>query len=233
MQELYEERKAADVWLLTAIGHDFSSGGFHGLKDEGTHHPQAIRSEKLKEVVCKSLNTDNIFVNVPLVNVLAGMPNYGRFLKDLMAEKGEHEQTSSSFLEAECAAIVKKSDMPPKLGDTRPFIVPCRVNESELFRFLADSGASINLMPYSIYSRLGLGELKPTNTGVRLIDQSVNKSIGIAENLDVKVGELEFPTDFVVVDMIQDKVVPIILDRPFLATAGNDAHSCTSVVQHL
>ncbi|XP_071741032.1 uncharacterized protein [Rutidosis leptorrhynchoides] len=184
-------------------------------------YPRAIQSEQPKVTVCKSINNnDNIYVNVPLVDVLAGMPNYGKFLKDLMAKKGEHEQASSAFLEAECAAILEKSDMPPKLGDPGPFIVPCRIGDSEIFRCLTDSGASINLMPLSVYSRLGLSELKSTSTGVRLVNQSISKPIGIAKNLVVRIGELQFPADFVVVDMPEDKVVPIVLGRPFLATAG-------------
>ncbi|XP_071709304.1 uncharacterized protein [Rutidosis leptorrhynchoides] len=197
-------------------------------------YPRAIQSEQPKDTVCKSINSnENIFVHVLLVDVLAGMPNYGKFLKDLMAKKGEHEQASSAFLEAECAAILKKSDMPPKLGDPGPFIVPCRIDDSEIFKCLTDSGASINLMPLSVYSRLGLDELKLTNTGVRLINQTISKPIGIAENLVIKIGELEFPADFVVVDMPEDKVVPIVLGRPFLATAGalTDWRTCKLILR--
>ncbi|XP_071699387.1 uncharacterized protein [Rutidosis leptorrhynchoides] len=122
---------------------------------------------------------------------------------------GEHGQASSAFLEAECVAILEKSDIPPKLG------------------------ASINLMSLSVYSRLGLNELKLTNTGVRLVNQSISKPIGIAENLVVKVCELEFPADFVVVDMSEDKVVPIVLGRPFLATAGalTDWRTCKLILR--
>ncbi|XP_071705042.1 uncharacterized protein [Rutidosis leptorrhynchoides] len=149
-------------------------------------YPKEIRSEKQNEDVSKSLNTDNISVNIPLVDVLAGMPNYGKFLKDLMARKGRNEQASSAFLEAKCAAIVRKNELPPKLNDPGSFIVSCRIDGSELFR---------------------------------LIDQSVSKPLGIIENLVVEVGKLEFPADFVVVDMIANKVVSIILGRQFLATA--------------
>ncbi|XP_071705164.1 uncharacterized protein [Rutidosis leptorrhynchoides] len=197
-------------------------------------YPRAIQSEQPKDTVCKSINNnDNICVNVPLVDVLTGMPNYGKFLKDLMAKKGEHEQASSAFLEAECAAILEKSDMPPKLGDPGPFIVPCRIDDSEIFRCLTDSGASINLMPLSVYSRLGLNELKSTSTGVRLVNQSISKPIGIAENLVVRIGELQFPADFVVVDMPEDKVVPIVLGGPFLATAGTltDSRTCKLILR--
>ncbi|XP_071688324.1 uncharacterized protein [Rutidosis leptorrhynchoides] len=175
-------------------------------------YPKAIQSEQSKDTVCKSINTnENICVRVPLPDVLAGMPNYGKFLNNLMAKKGEHKQGSSAFLEAICAAILKKSDMPPKLGDPGPFIVPCRIDDSGIFKCLTNSGASINFMPLSVYSRLGLNELKSTKIGVRLVNQTVSKPKRIAENLVVKISELEFPADFVVVDMPEDKVVPIIL----------------------
>ncbi|XP_071688502.1 uncharacterized protein [Rutidosis leptorrhynchoides] len=161
------------------------------------------------------------------------MPNYGKFLKDLTVKKGEHEQASTVFFEVECAAILEKSDMPPKLGDPGPFIVPCRIDDSEIFRCLIDSGASINLVPLSIYSRLGLNELKSTNTRVRLVNQSISKLIGIAENLVIKVGKLEFPADFIVVDMPEGKVVPIVLGRPFIATAGalTDWRTCKLILR--
>ncbi|XP_071739673.1 uncharacterized protein [Rutidosis leptorrhynchoides] len=127
----------------------------------------------------------------------------------------------------------EKSDMPPKLGDTGPFIVPCRIDDSELCKCLTDLGASINLMSLSVYSRLGLYELKSSNTGVKLVNLSISNPVGIAEILVVKIGEIEFPTDFVVVDMSEDKVVPIVLGRPFLTTAGalTDWKTCKLILR--
>ncbi|XP_071687555.1 uncharacterized protein [Rutidosis leptorrhynchoides] len=107
------------------------------------------------------------------------------------------------------------------MGDSGPFLIPCKVNGSEMFTSLADSGASINFMPYSIYQRLGLGNLLPTKMGVNLIDQSISPSVGIAEDPIVKVGEMEFPTDFVIVDIKEDPVVPLVLGRLFLATTDS------------
>ncbi|XP_071687554.1 uncharacterized protein [Rutidosis leptorrhynchoides] len=106
------------------------------------------------------------------------------------------------------------------MGDPGPFLIPCNVNGSEMLTSLADSGASINyFMPYSVYKRLGLGDLSPTTMGVKLIDQSINSSMGIAEDLIVKVGDMEFPIDFFIVDIKEDPVVPLVLGRPFLASA--------------
>ncbi|XP_071729267.1 uncharacterized protein [Rutidosis leptorrhynchoides] len=107
------------------------------------------------------------------------------------------------------------------MGDLGPFLISYNVNGSEILTSLADSRASINFMPYSVYKRLGLGDLSPTTMGVKLIDQSINSSMEIAEDLIVKVGDMEFPIDFVIVDIKEDPVVPLALGRPFLATAGS------------
>jgi len=84
---------------------------------------------------------------------------------------------------------------------------------------LADLSASINLMPYSLYEKLGLGELTPTRISLSLADKSVKYPWGIVENLLVKVYKFVFPVDFVMLDMEADAKVPIILTRPFLRTA--------------
>ncbi|XP_071699656.1 uncharacterized protein [Rutidosis leptorrhynchoides] len=186
-------------------------------------HPQPLSPPHPKDVDCKSTLTDNenIYVKLPLSEVLENMPNYGKFLKTLMAKKGDVDQASTAFLKNECDEILKKCNLPPKMGDLGPFLILCNINGSEMFTSLADSGASINFMHYSIYKRLGLGDLSPTTMGVKLIDQSVCSSVGIAEDLIVKVGDMEFPIDFVIVDIKEDPVVPLVLGRPFLATASS------------
>ncbi|XP_071714342.1 uncharacterized protein [Rutidosis leptorrhynchoides] len=138
-----------------------------------------------------------------------------------MAKKGDVELASTALLKKQCDGILKKCNLPPKMGDPGPFLIPCNVNGSELLTSLADSGASINFMSYSVYKRLGLGDLSPTTMGVKIIDQSISSSVGIAEDLIVKVGDMEFPIDFVIVDIKEDPVVPLVLGRPFLATANS------------
>ncbi|XP_071709252.1 uncharacterized protein [Rutidosis leptorrhynchoides] len=138
-----------------------------------------------------------------------------------MAKKGDVEQASVAFMKKECDGILKKCNLPSKMGDPEPFLIPCNVNGSEMLTSLVDLGASINFMPYSIYKRLGLGDLSPTTTGVKLIYQSINSSMGITEDLIVKVGDMEFSFDFVIIDIKEDPVVPLVLGRPFLATAGS------------
>nr|GEW37969.1 reverse transcriptase domain-containing protein [Tanacetum cinerariifolium] len=112
--------------------------------------------------------------------------------------------------------ILKK--LPKKLGDPSMFLIPCDFSELVECLALADQGASINLMPLSIWEKLSLPELTPTQMILELADRSTTRPAGIAEDVFVKVGKFYFPTDFVVVDYVVDPRVPLILGRPFLRT---------------
>ncbi|KAL5575067.1 hypothetical protein UlMin_016766 [Ulmus minor] len=97
-----------------------------------------------------------------------------------------------------------------KLGDYETVML----NEE----FLCDLGASINLMPLSVFRKLGLGEVKPTLISLQLADRSVKYPRGVIEDVLIKVDKFIFPADFVVLDMEEDREIPLILGRPFLAT---------------
>ena len=83
---------------------------------------------------------------------------------------------------------------------------------------MCDLGASINLIPLSIFKRLGLGEARPTTVTLQLADRSLKHPRGVIEDVLVKVDKFIFLEDFIVLDMEEDKEIPIILGRPFLAT---------------
>ncbi|GJW13437.1 reverse transcriptase domain-containing protein [Tanacetum coccineum] len=112
--------------------------------------------------------------------------------------------------------ILKK--LPEKLGDPGKFLIPCDFPGMDECLALADLGASINLMPLSVWKKLSLPELTPTCMTLELADRSISQPIGIAEDVDVKVGKFQFPADFVVVDFDADPRVPLILGRSFLKT---------------
>ncbi|GJR94103.1 reverse transcriptase domain-containing protein [Tanacetum coccineum] len=157
-------------------------------------------------------------INIPLVEVLAGMPNYGKFLKELISNKHKIEQIFAAFLSDESSAMIQNK-VPPKLRDPGSFLIPCNFNKTFSCNALADLGASINLMPYSVYAKLSLKTLKSTKMSVRLADRSFQYPVGIAENMLVEVGKFTFPADFVILKMEKDSKVPLILGRPFLHTA--------------
>ncbi|GKB18646.1 reverse transcriptase domain-containing protein [Tanacetum coccineum] len=112
--------------------------------------------------------------------------------------------------------LLKK--LPEKLGDPGKFLIPCNFPRMDVCHALADLGASINLMPLSIWKKLSLPKLTPTRMTLELAERSITHPKGVAEDVFVKVGSFHFPTDFVVVDFKADPRVPLILGRSFLRT---------------
>ena len=96
--------------------------------------------------------------------------------------------------------------------------MPCTIGDSFCYKALCDLSASINLMPFSVYRKLGLGEMKQTTISLQLADRSIKYPRGITEDVLVKVDKFIFPVDFVVLDMEEDQEVLLILGQPFLAT---------------
>ncbi|XP_059434389.1 uncharacterized protein LOC132167433, partial [Corylus avellana] len=98
------------------------------------------------------------------------------------------------------------------------------IGVSQIERALLDLGASVNLLPYSVYVQLGLGELRPTSMTLQLADRSVKVSWGIVEDVMIKVDKFYFPIDFIVLDteLVPNvgSQIPVILGQPFLATAN-------------
>ncbi|GJQ92492.1 reverse transcriptase domain-containing protein [Tanacetum coccineum] len=153
-------------------------------------------------------------INVPFVDVLAGMPNYGRFIKELVNNKHKIKEISAAFLSDESSAILQNK-VSLKLGDPGSFLIPCNFNKPFSCNALADLGASINLMPYSLYAKLSLKTLKPTKMSVRLANRSFQYPVGISEKMLVEVGKFTFPANFVILKIEVDSKVPLILGRPF------------------
>ena len=128
----------------------------------------------------------------------------------------EHNETIA--LTRESSAIIKK--LPPKLGDPSSFSIPCVIGSEAIDKAMCDLGASVSLLPLSLFNRIGIGELKPTEVTLKLVDRTNIHPVGFIEDIPIEIGGIYIPTDFVVLDMDEDKEVPILLGRPFLATAG-------------
>ena len=88
-----------------------------------------------------------------------------------------------------------------------------------MIKALCDIDASVSLMPFSIYKRLNLDKLKPTNMYISMVDKSITYPLGILENVPTKVEKFVIPTDFVVLEMEEDLEIPILFGRPFFMTA--------------
>nr|GFC92720.1 reverse transcriptase domain-containing protein [Tanacetum cinerariifolium] len=116
-----------------------------------------------------------------------------------------------------CSAVILNKLL-RKLGDPDKFLIPYEFPGMDECLALADLGASINLMPFSMWEALSLPKLTPTCMPLELTDRSVSKPIGIAKDVSFKVGVFHFPADFVVVDFKPDPRVTLILRRCFLKT---------------
>ena len=163
----------------------------------------------------------NIFrkltVNIPFAKALEQMLIYAKFMKQILSKKRRLEEFETVALNEKCSAILQKK-LPTKLKDPGRFIIPCAIGSSFSCNALCDLGASINLMPLSIYKKLRLGDVQPTTVKLQLADGTYIFPKGEIENILVKVDKFIFLTDFVILEMEEDKNVPIIMGRPFLAT---------------
>ena len=150
-------------------------------------------------------------INVTLVESLEQMPGYAKFMKDLRSVTFKDDDTMQH-----CSAIATRS-LAQKKEHPGAFTIPCTVGSLHFAKALCYLGESINLMPLSIYKKLGLGDPKPTAMRLMMVDRSVKRPIGILHDVLVKVESFIFLADFVILDCEVDFEVPIILGRPFLA----------------
>ncbi|GJS57588.1 reverse transcriptase domain-containing protein [Tanacetum coccineum] len=157
-------------------------------------------------------------LEIGLKDALVEMPKFNKWLSSLLRNKEKLEEIAITTVNAECSAIIMNK-VPEKLEDPGKFLIPCALQELNRTSALADSGASINLLPHSIYKKLGLEALTPTRMTLELANRSVTHPMGIAEDVVVRVDGVTFLADFVVVNFEPDQRVPIILGRPFLRTA--------------
>ncbi|CAH9131381.1 unnamed protein product [Cuscuta epithymum] len=185
--------------------------------------PNRLKSSKLNssfEEIYKLLSKVN--VNLPLLDMIKNMPAYAKFLKELSTRKRRYEPNEKVFVSKAVSDVLQK-DLPPKLEDPGSFIININLGNSKSEKAMLDLGASINLMPYSVYLKLGLNELKSTTMSLQLADRSIRYPRGIVEDVLVQVDKLIIPADFVVLDMDDQckyvKDMPILLGRPFMATA--------------
>ncbi|XP_075474098.1 uncharacterized protein LOC142505136 [Primulina tabacum] len=177
------------------------------VKERG-HPSQGPRTQRRK-----------LHINISFAEALAQMPSYEKFLKEILSNKRKLVDFETVKLSEECSAILQNK-LPPKAKDPGSFSIPCTIGTSFFGKALCDLGASINLMPYSCFEKLKIGEVRPTTISLQLADRSIKYPRGVVEDVLVKVDKFIFPVDFVVLDMEEDREIPLILGRPFLATGG-------------
>ena len=127
------------------------------------------------------------------------------------------EESEHVILDEKCSAIFS-TDLPPKMKDPGSFSIPCSIDTTRIENAMCDLGASVNLMPKSVYDKLESGNLEPTNMTLTLADGTTRSPLGILKDVVVKIGKIKIPADFVVIET--DDHSAVLLGRAFLATAG-------------
>ncbi|XP_058725897.1 uncharacterized protein LOC131597204 [Vicia villosa] len=156
-------------------------------------------------------------LNIPFLEALEQMPTYEKFMKDIISKKRTID-SDPIILNETCSAILQGMKIPVKKRDRGSVTIPCTIGDRSFKKALIDLGASVSLMPLSIYKRLGIGKVQDTRMTLQFADQSVKRPYGVVEDVLVKIDKFVFPVDFVVLEMPEDEEIPIILGRPFLET---------------
>ncbi|GKF10680.1 reverse transcriptase domain-containing protein, partial [Tanacetum coccineum] len=185
-------------------------------------YPSRSNDQKFREKA--SYKKENIFqmfqdlrFDISFADALFLMPRFAPTIRNLLMNKEKLLELAKIPLNENYSAMLLKK-LPEKLGDPGKFLIPCNFPGMDVCHALAHLGASINLMPLSIWKTLSLPELTPTRITLELADRSITHPKGLVEDVYVKVGKFHFPTDFVVVDFEADPRVPLILGRSFLRT---------------
>ena len=160
-----------------------------------------------------------IKINIPFSEALTQMPQYAKFMKDIFSKNIKITKVGIVSLTATPRAVIQKT-LPKKMQDLGSFTIPCKIGDADMGKALCDFGASINLMPLSVAQTLSLGEFTPTTITMQMADRTLAPLEGILEDVLIKVGKFVFLVDFVVINMEENKQVPLLLGRPFLATGA-------------
>ncbi|XP_026424528.1 uncharacterized protein LOC113320815 [Papaver somniferum] len=174
-------------------------------------------------------------VNIPLLDAIKQIPSYAKFLRDMCTVKQKLNVHKNAFLTEQVSSIITQRT-PPKFKDPGCPTIACTIGEHRIEHALLDLGASVNLLPYSVYVQLELGNLKPANVTLQLVDRSTKIPRGVVEDVLIQVESFIYPVDFIVLDtqLVSNPSgkVPVILGRPFLATS-NAVINCRNGIMEL
>ncbi|XP_048445099.1 uncharacterized protein LOC125479610, partial [Pyrus x bretschneideri] len=184
--------------------------------------PRRFMQEKKEESEKDIFETfRKVQVNIPLLDAIKQVPKYAKFLKDLCNTKRRRANKEVVKVSENVSAVLQHK-LPTKCKDPGSFTIPCVIGHNRFEHAMLDLGASINVMPYSIYASMNLGELKQDGVIIQLADRSNAYPKGVLEDVLVQVNHLIFPADFYVLDMEDSShapSLPILLGRPFMKTA--------------
>ncbi|CAN6583779.1 unnamed protein product [Malus baccata var. baccata] len=212
----FETAKAIMLRSGKQVGADSNTS--KSSQDEEDKFRQSKKEEAEKDI----LETfRKVQVNIPLLDAIKQVPRYAKFLKELCTTRRRISNKEVVQVSENVSAVLQRK-LPPKCKDPGSFTIPCVIGNTKFEQCMLDLGASINVMPYSIYASMNLGELKNDGVIIQLADRSNAYPKGVLEDVLVQVGNLIFPADFYVLDMEDSPhstPLPILLGRPFMKTA--------------
>ncbi|CAN6552299.1 unnamed protein product [Malus baccata var. baccata] len=184
--------------------------------------PSRFKQTKKEEAEKDILETfRKVQVNIPLLDAIKQVPRYAKFLKELCTTRKRISNKEVVQVSENVSAVLQRK-LPPKCKNPGSFTIPCVIGNTKFEHAMLDLGASINVMPYSIYASMNLGELKNDGVIIQLADRSNAYPKEVLEDVLVQVDNLIFPADFYVLEMEDSPNVtplPILLGRPFMKTA--------------
>ncbi|PNX55474.1 hypothetical protein L195_g049103 [Trifolium pratense] len=228
-EEKHEEEKAYEGEVEKRVENESSvkKGKQPLVKDPKFQVPSAYakvpypRRKKVKNQdlefrkFMKMLN--KLEMTIPFVEALEKMPEYAKFMKELLTKKRKPLEDETVNLTEECSVILQRK-LPQKKDDPGSFTIPCSIGNLHIGKALCDLGSSVNLMPLSMMKRIPGAVAKPTKMQLSLADRSLTYPYGILHDVLVRCAEFVFPADFVILDMEENVEVPLLLGRLFLAT---------------
>ncbi|XP_070014427.1 uncharacterized protein [Nicotiana sylvestris] len=179
-------------------------------------YPQRLAKKNSENQFKKFIEMMKSFsINVPLVEALEKVPGYAKFMKDLVTKK-RSMNCETIKMTHQVSEIVHS--IAPKLEDPGAFTISCTIGSADFAKALYDLGASINLIPYSVFKTFGIGQPRPTSMRLQMVDRTLKRPLGIIDDVLVRVDKFILPADFMILDCEVDYEVRIILGGPFLAT---------------
>ncbi|XP_070667979.1 uncharacterized protein, partial [Malus domestica] len=214
--------KAPNLPNLSHKGKNVSNSVHTNVFPSIVPFPSRFMQTKKEEAEKDILETfRKVQVNIPLLDAIKQVPRYAKFLKELCTTR-KRVSTKEVVKVGENVSAILQRKLPPKCKDPGSFSIPCVIGNTRFESAMLDLGASINVMPYSIYASMNLGALKNDGVIIQLADRSNAYPKGVLEDVLVQVNHLVFPADFYVLEMDESDhapSLPILLGRPFMKTA--------------
>ncbi|GJY13782.1 hypothetical protein Tco_0383091 [Tanacetum coccineum] len=191
--------------------------------------PRRLEQHAEEALIYKTMESlKKITSNRPFLKEIRQSSEYPKFMKDLVANKPLTMKNEDVRINHRCSALFL-NQLLPKEKDLGSFILPCSIRRLDFNNALAYLGASISIMPFSMYKRLGIGKLETIKMNIELDDNSKCIPKEIVRNLLIKIVKFILPIDFIVIDVLEDFRMLVILGRPLLATA----HAKVDVLKNL